>query len=134
MKTLSRNIVFYSVSLFLLSQFISGLVISGGWTSYVLGGVVLSLLFMIVRPVLGIITLPLTIITLGWFSLITNAIILYLLTILVNDISITSFVFQRSEFAGFVIPRISVNTVFAFIVISILISVTVGIFKWLIKK
>lgn len=134
MKSAVRNIVFYSVSLFLTSQIIIGLKISGGLTTYVIGGIVLSVLFIIIKPILSLITLPLNIITLGLFSFLINAIILYLLTIFVNSISIKAFTFPGLSFAGFIIPKLFVNNFFAFIVASAVLSFIVGILKWLIKK
>lgn len=133
-KSILRNIVFYSFSLFLTSQLLSGLKISGGSTTYVIGGIVLSLLFLIVKPILGIITLPLNIITLGLFSFVINAIILYLLTVFVTNISITAFTFSGLSISGFIIPRLFINDFFAFVVISILLSLIVGLLKWLTEK
>lgn len=134
MKGILRNIVFYSVALFLTSQVITGLAIKGGPAAYVIGGIVLSILFLIVKPILKIITLPLSIITLGIFSFLINAIILYLLTIIVSNISVTAFVFNGSSFAGFIIPQFYVNNFFAFVIASIFLSFIVGALKWLIKK
>lgn len=134
MKSIVRNIIFYSVSLFSTSQIVTGLSISGGLMSYVIAGLVLSILFLIVKPILSIITLPLNIITLGLFSFLINAIILYLLTILVSNISITAFTFPGFNFYGFVIPKLYVNNFFAFVVASILLSFIVGALKWLTKK
>lgn len=134
MKSILRNIVFYSFSLFLTSQIVSGLKISGGPAAYITGGIVLSLLFLLVKPILSIITLPLTIITLGWFSLIINAIILYLLTIFLTNISITAFTFPGLDFSGFVIPQFYVNNFFAFVIISILLSYIISLLKWLTER
>jgi putative membrane protein len=134
MKTILRGIVFYSVALFLTAQILQGVKMTGGLTTYLVGGIVLSILFFLVKPVLGIITLPLNIITLGLFSFVVNAIILYLLTIFVPNISITAFKFSGFSFLGFVAPQFSINNFFAFITASILISFIVGFLKWLIKK
>ena len=134
MKSILRRIVFYSVSLFLTSQIITGLKISGGLTTYLVGGIVLSVLFIIIKPILSLITLPLNIITLGLFSFLINAIILYLLTILVTSISISAFTFSGLSFVGFIIPKLFVNNFFAFIVASIVLSFIVGFLRWLTKK
>ena len=91
-------------------------------------------MFVIIKPILSIITLPLNIVTLGTFSFLINAIILYLLTILVSGISIRAFVFKGFSFAGFVIPNVTLNTLFAFIVSSLFLSIIVGFLTWLIKK
>jgi putative membrane protein len=111
-----------------------GVRISGGLTTYIIGGVVLSLLFVIVKPILSLITLPLNIITLGLFSFLINAIILYLLTILVPAVSIVGFRFEGLSFLGFVVPQVSVNIFFAFIIASALMSLILGFLKWLTTK
>jgi putative membrane protein len=134
MKSIIRKITFYSVALFLVAQVLAGVRINGGLLTYLVGGIVLSILFLLVKPILGIITLPLNVITLGLFSFLTNAIILYLLTIFVPNISITAFKFSGFSFLGFVIPNLQVNNFFAFISASILMSLIVGFLKWLIKK
>ena len=134
MKSIARFIVYYSVALFLTSQIISGLKISGGLTTYLIGGITLSVLFLIVKPILSVVTLPLNIVTLGLFSFVINAIILYLLTIFVTSISITAFTFPGLAIAGFIVPKLYVNNFFAFIVVSALLSFIVGLLKWLTKK
>lgn len=134
MKSIVRNVVFYSVSLFLVSQVLSGVRVNGGLGTYIIGGIALSILFVLVKPILSIVTLPLNIVTLGLFSFVTNAVILYLLTILVPNISISAFKFAGLSFLGFVVPQFSVNNFFAFIFASVLLSLVVGFLKWLTKK
>lgn len=134
MKSILRRIVFYCVALFLTTQILQGVHVSGGLKTYIVGGIILSILFMIVKPILSIITLPLNIVTLGLFSFIVNAIILYLLTIFVPNISISAFTFKGFGFAGFVIPSLYINNFFAFVIASILLSCIVGFLKWLTKK
>lgn len=91
-------------------------------------------MFIIIKPILSIITLPLNVITLGTFSFLINAVILYLLTVLVSGISIRAFVFKGFSFAGFVVPNVTLNTFFAFIIASLFLSIFVGFLTWLIKK
>ena len=134
MKSILRRIVFYAVALFLTSQIITGLTVSGGVGTYIVGAAALSLLFLVVKPILSIVTLPLNIITLGLFSFLINAIILYLLTIFVPSISISAFTFKGISLAGFVIPNLHVNNFFAFIIASISLSFIVGFLRWLTKK
>jgi putative membrane protein len=133
-KSIVRKIVFYSVALYLVAQVLNGISVSGGLVTYIIGGVILSLLFIIVKPILSLITLPLNIITLGLFSFIINAIIIYLLTVLVPNIAISAFIFKGISFVGFVVPQFSVNNFFAFIFASILLSLIVGFLKWLTEK
>ena len=56
------------------------------------GGLILGLMNALVRPILVILTLPLTIVTLGLFLLVVNAITLWLVTLLIHDIHIHGFV------------------------------------------
>ena len=134
MKSILRRIVFYSVALFLTGQLLQGVHVSGGIQTYIAGGIILSILFMIVKPILSIITLPLNIITLGLFSFVINAVILYLLTIFATNVSIAAFTFQGLNFSGFIIPKFYVNNFFAFVFASVILSFIVGFLKWLTEK
>ena len=134
MKSIVRNVAFYSFSLYLLAFFLDGVKVSGGFLSFVISGIVLSLLFLIARPVINIISFPLRFITLGLFSFITNAFLLYLLTLLVPFVTIRAFMFNGISFAGFIIPKFYLNTFFAFISSSLLLSMIMGGLRWLIKE
>jgi putative membrane protein len=62
-----------------------------GWISLAIAAAVLGLLNAIVRPVLFVLTLPLTIITLGLFLIVLNAIMLELTAWIVPGFGIDSF-------------------------------------------
>lgn len=134
MKSFFRNILFNSFSIYIISQILPGVKVSGGFFTYIFGGFALTLLFILLRPVLKLLTLPLNIITLGMFSFLTNVIIFYLLTVLVIGISITAFTFPGYAYAGFIIPAIYFNSLFAFILVSFLQSVIVSFLSWLMQK
>jgi len=134
MRAVIRNIVFYSFSLFALTQILSGVKITGGVETYLLGGVALSLMFLLIKPILNILTLPFNIVTLGTFSFFTNVIILYLLTLFVPKIKVSSFIFQGISYSGFTIPRTDVNQILAFIVSGLALSAIITFLSWLIKK
>jgi len=134
MKSLLRNTLINALSLFLLAQVISGLNISGGFIAYVLAGFCLTLLFLVLKPLLNLISLPLNAVTLGLFSFITNGILFYLLTVFIPNVSISSFTFKGANYAGFIIPKVEVSTFFAFIVIALLQSFLFAFFKWIAKK
>lgn len=134
MKSALRNTLFNGMSLFILAQLVPGLKISGGLLTFAIGGLALSILFFVVKPILNIVSLPLNLVTLGLFSFLTNAIIFYLLTVFVTSIAITSFIFPGFAVAGFIAPKIYVNTFFAFILVAFLQSLIVTFLSWLIKK
>lgn len=134
MKSLLRNTFINSLSLFILAQIVPGLTINGGLLTFIAGGFALSLLFLIVKPILNLISLPLNLVTMGLFSFLVNAIIFYLLTVFVTSISITSFTFPGFSFFGFIAPKMFFNTFFAFIIVALLQSAIVSFLSWLIKK
>jgi putative membrane protein len=133
MKTLLRNTLFNAISIFLISQMISGMKVYGGLPTYLIAGFVLTLLLMILKPILNLLALPLNIITLGLFSFVINVIIFYVLTVLVVGIVISPFTFNGASFAGFIIPKIYFNTIFDFVLVSFLQSFMVSFLSWLIK-
>ncbi|MBF4984886.1 phage holin family protein [Nonlabens mediterrranea] len=76
-----------AVLVVLLSKLLPG-VTTDGYLSAVLVAISLSLLNFIVRPILVILTLPVTIITLGIFLLVINAIIILLADWLVSGFDV----------------------------------------------
>ena len=118
----------------MLTLVLPGVKITGGIPTFIIGGIVLSLMFLIIKPILNIITLPLNFITLGSFSFFINVIILYLLTVFVPSISISSFAFSGLKFAGFIVPKLYINTFFSFVLASLLLSLIFTFLTWLIKK
>jgi len=131
MKTILRNTTVYGFALFLLPLIIPSIKITGGFSTYFVSGLMLSFLFLFIKPLLTILSFPLNLITLGLFSAFINVIILYLLTVLIQSISISSFVFDGVSFMGFVIPRMVVNTFFVYVIAAILIAIVVSFVHWL---
>lgn len=62
-----------------------------GWTSAFIGALILAVANTIVKPVLFVLTLPFTLITLGLFLLVLNALMLALTDFLVAGIRIDGF-------------------------------------------
>ncbi len=133
MRYLLRNTVIYSLTLFLLPQAFSGLKIEGGFPLIVFAGFVLTLLYLIVKPILNIISFPINIITLGLFSFFTNVIILYLLTVFVPNVIVSGFTFKGLSFVGFSIPSINLGIFEAYVVIGLSMAVFSDIFRWMVK-
>ena len=73
-----------------LSRLLPGFRVDG-WVPAIIGAIVLALVNAIVKPVLFVITLPFTIITLGLFLLVLNAICLWLAAMLVPGFRVTGF-------------------------------------------
>lgn len=122
MKTILRRIAIYTFTLYLLPFIIPGVHIGGGLLTLFIGGAALAVLFLILKPILSIISFPINLVTLGLFSMITNAAILYLLTRFVPNVSIRPFTYHSVHYQGVMIPSISFNLIFAYIFTAFIIS------------
>ena len=59
---------------------VPGITVSGGWMTLFLVALVWPVVMLVIKPVLSILTLPITIITLGLFSFVLNAFLFYAMT------------------------------------------------------
>jgi putative membrane protein len=92
---------------------VPGVSAPGGWVSLLLVALVWSAITLVIRPVLSLLTLPVTILTLGLFSLVMNALLFWMLTALVPGFHVAGF---ASAFIGVIVLSIAVwliNVVFA---------------------
>lgn len=133
MKTITRSIVIYSLALYFLPMLIPGLKIYGGLLTFLIGGIALALMFLILKPILNIISFPINLVTLGLFSIVTNAFIFYILVQFVSGISIAPFSYPAFELLGFAVPKISFSLIFAYIYTAFVLSFIDSFFSWLIK-
>lgn len=112
-------------SLWLTSLVIPSFSIAGGFIGYLIAGIVLSLLNLIIKPLLKILFIPITILTLGLLSWVVNVVVLYLFTYLVPSVTLTPWLFTGFSSFGFTVPAIQ----FTYIVTLILVSVTITVFS-----
>ncbi len=133
MKTIFRSIGIYLLALYFIPQIVPGFTIEGGFITILIGSVVLALMFLILKPILNIISFPVNMLTLGLFSIITNAFILYLLTILVPNITVQPFTYPKAHIYGFITPVISFNTFFAYTYSAFVLSCINSGIRWLIR-
>lgn len=99
-----------AVAVYLTVNLVPGISMSGGWMTLLLVSLVWSVIITVIKPVLGILSLPITIITLGLFSLVLNALLFWGMELVVPGFDI----------AGF-FP-------------ALLGSIVLSIFSWLIEK
>ena len=98
------KIAMIALALLLVSNIFSGIKITS-LTSAIIASVVLGILNTLVRPVLIILTLPITILTLGLFVFIINASIFYLTADLVTGFYVSSF--WQALFGSMVVSIVS---------------------------
>lgn len=133
MKSLLRNISLFTLCLFLIIQLVPGASITGGFWTLLTAGIVLSLLFILLKPILSIISFPVNMITLGIFNIFINALLLYLLTIFVTEVSITAFTYDRMNFFGFITPVMTFNTFFAYLYAAFVLTLINNFIRWLME-
>ena len=64
---------------------------SAGWETILLAALVWSVITMVIRPVLQILTLPITIVTFGIFSFVLNALLFWAMTLIVPGFTVAGF-------------------------------------------
>jgi putative membrane protein len=89
MKFIIRIIVIAAIS-YGLSRVLGGIHVSDFWTAIIFA-VVLAILNTFIKPILVILTLPVTILTLGLFLFVINTILVLLASNFVEGFSIDSF-------------------------------------------
>jgi len=79
-----------ALSLWLAAKLVPGISIEGGWT-LLFAAALLGVVNAIVRPIVVLLTFPITLLTLGLFLLVINAAMLGLVARLLGDFSIAGF-------------------------------------------
>jgi putative membrane protein len=82
---------FNVVALFVASWLLSGISYGDQWWTLLIAGVVFTLVNMIVKPIITILSLPFIVVTLGLFYFLINVLMLYLTDWLVPDFEIKTF-------------------------------------------
>lgn len=88
--TLILRLLFNALGLILISNFISGITVEGFYPALI-AALVLGLLNLIIRPILLILTLPITIITLGLFAFVVNAALFLFAASFIEGFSVVNF-------------------------------------------
>ncbi len=86
------RVIAVAVGVYLTVNIVPGIVLSGGWMTTLLVALVWSVISTVVRPVLQLLTLPITIITLGLFSFILNAVLFWAVAYIVPGFHVTGFI------------------------------------------
>jgi putative membrane protein len=93
-----------TLAILIAANLIPGVVVASTTTAIIVA-IVLGILNTILKPVLQILALPITIMTLGLFYFVVNVFIIYLATYLVDGFSISGFI--PALLFGFVVSIIS---------------------------
>jgi putative membrane protein len=133
MRTILKHFIINTVSLYLVSLAVSGIVFADGTYSILMAGIVLTLTTLIIRPIINILLLPINLITFGLFRWVGFAVTLYLVTLVVPGFKLVDFIFKGYQSYWFNIPAISLSGIFTFIAFSFLISFVASLGYWILK-
>lgn len=88
-----------AVAVYLTVSIVPGVDVAGlssagnsGWATLLIVALVWSVISMVIRPVLTLLTLPITIVTFGLFAFILNALLFWLMAAIVPGFIVTGFV------------------------------------------
>src|SRR5260370_29987278 len=84
------RVVVYTVALLVAAHVVPGISLAG-LTSALVAGLVLGIVNAVVRPILVVLTFPITLLTLGLFLLVLNAFCLWLGSVFVCGFHVTGF-------------------------------------------
>ncbi|MBB1193642.1 phage holin family protein [Flavobacterium sp. SOK18b] len=84
------KIIITSVIVLILANFLPGVYVNG-FTTALIVAVVLGLLNIFIKPILVLLTLPVTVLTLGLFLLIINALMIVLCSQIVDGFKVETF-------------------------------------------
>lgn len=130
MKSILRGIVTYSLSLYLTQFILPGLKISGGLQSILMGGILLALGYMFIKPVLSVISMPITMLTFGFFSWVIITIIFYGITKINSDIAVVPFKTYAFSIMQFQVKSVSLSEILSYVAISVTIYILARGFQW----
>jgi putative membrane protein len=85
--------LFNVVALWVAAKLLDGVHVSGGhaWVTFVLAGLVFSLVNMIVKPIVAILAIPLIVVTLGIAYFLVNVLMVFLTSWVVGDFHVDGF-------------------------------------------
>lgn len=133
MKRLLRSCLVNFGALWLTSQLIPSLVITGGIKGWVIAVLAFMLANLLLNPLIKILLLPLNLLTLGIFAWLSNVIVLYLLVNVVPNIKLLPYAFAGASLDGFVIPAVDLTTFQVAILVSFVIGLIIHFTNWLLK-
>lgn len=87
MRLIARFLVI-AVAFWLVAAYVPGIVVSGGWTSYLVIAAIFAVINLVVRPVLKLLSFPLLLLTLGLFLIVINAVLFGLTAVLTDRLDV----------------------------------------------
>lgn len=131
MKSLIRSLVINLAALQVAIMIIPGITNDGDFNTVIWAILVLAVMNLLIRPLISLLFLPINLLTLGAFRWLINVIVLFLLTLIVKDLNVSSFMFNGFQYQGFIIPSLQISKFWTLVSASTTISITNAFLFWL---
>ena len=123
--------MFSAFTLWLATITITSFKISGSPLNFFEVAGVFALLNLLVKPILKVIFLPFSLLTLGILSPLANVALLYILVRLVPFIKIAPWKFPGLKYQEFTLPSYNFNYWLTFIIIAVFLTIVYDLLMWL---
>ncbi len=129
MKKIIRYLILFCFSLIITNYLTHNLYFDQTAKSYLLVSLILTLFEIVLKPIIKILLLPVTLLTLGLFRSVIETIGLYLAVFLLPNFSVGNIFFPQTTFLGIHIQDISLTGFWAYLATSFIISLVFYIFS-----
>lgn len=92
--------------LYLLMELVPSIVYMGGWKFFLIGGVVLGLINLLLKPLMKLLSLPMVIITGGLFLIVINMAVLWFLQYFISVIQFEGVILAFPTFSSYAIGAV----------------------------
>lgn len=134
MKTIIRHFLINLGALWITTQILPAISLTGGISGLLIGAVAVMAANLLLVPVLKILLLPLNLLTLGLFAWLSNVLTLYFLVNVVPYFKIGTYHFSGVYWEGFSIPSVDLTIFQVVIVTSFILGFMINFANWLINK
>src|SRR3990167_9321456 len=133
MKRILRHYVIDTFSLWAISKVASGMIFEKGIFTLLVAGAALTGTFLLAKPVINLLLLPINLITFGLFRWVSSAVVLYIVTLIIREFKIVSFTFGGFTSKWIDIPAFNFQGILAYVAFSFLLSLLTSFLYWLMK-
>lgn len=133
MKKIIRHFVIDTFSLWSVSRIASGMEFGSGMQTLFFAGIAITFVSILAKPAINLLLLPLNLVTFGLFRWVASAIVIYLVTLIVKDFRVGSFVFAGFTNNWISLPALTFNDAYSYIAFSFLLSSLMSFIYWIIK-
>jgi len=132
-KTL-RSIILFSLSLYLVSLFWGNVNFSQNLSILLQASLVLTIFENLIKPIVKLLLLPITLVTLGLVRLFINVLGLYIVEYFITSFQISAINTLPQNWLGLSIPAINVFNFWAYLVTSFTINIVYNVLNKILVK